>query len=145
METADTRIQAVRNYFQGYIDIKDSSAPLWVNYLKAEPVGYSLVPIAGNRKVSTYVHGNSGLREFVFAFQSARFTENEAERIGNIEFFETLAEWLDDQSELNNLPEMPTGFNVSSIEAFGDGYLFEQGESQTGVYQIQCRMEYSKI
>lgn len=141
---ADTRIQAIKDYFQTYIDSADANKPLWVNYLNQEPVSYSIVPIAGTRKISTYVHGNSGEREFVFAFQSSRFTADEAERIGNIEFFETLAEWLDDQTELGNLPELPTGFNVSSVEALGDGYLFEQGDSQTGIYQIQMRMEYSK-
>ena len=139
-----SRISAVKAYFQTYITANDSGKPLWVNYLEAEPVSYSIVPIGGNRKVSTYIHGNSGEREFVFAFQSGRFTADDAERVGNIEFFESLAEWLDDQTEQNNLPTMPSGFNALGIEALGDGYLFEQGESTTGVYQIQCRLEYSK-
>ena len=140
----DTVIAAVKAYFQDYIDAADEDKPLWVNYLKAEPVNYSIKPLGGARKVSEYIHGNSGEREFVFAFQSSRFTADEAERVGNLEFFETLAEWLDDQSYVNNLPELPTGFAPSAIEALSYGYLFEQGESDTGVYQIQCRLEFSK-
>lgn len=137
-------LSSIKTYFQTYIDSNDSGKPLWVNYLKEEPVSYSIVPLAGTRKVSTYVHGNSGLREFTFAFQSNRFTADEVERVGNIEFFETLAEWLDDQTELNNLPTLASGFNALGIEALGYGYLFEQGESEVGIYQIQMRLEYSK-
>lgn len=141
---ASTVIAAVKAYFQTYIDTNDEDAPLWVNFLKSEPVEYSIVPLGGARKVSEYIHGNSGEREFVFAFQSSRFTADEAGRVGNLEFFETLAEWLDDQSDLDNLPSLPTGFSPQTIEALSYGYLFEQGQSDTGVYQIQCRLEYSK-
>ena len=141
---ADTLISAVKEYFQSYIDAEDAKKPLWVNFLNDEPVSYSIVPLAGNRKVSQYIHGNSGERAFVFAFQSSRFTADEADRVGNVEFFEALAEWLDDQSEGDLLPILPVGFTPSSIEALSYGYLFEQGGSETGVYQIQCRLEYSK-
>ena len=137
-------VSATKSYFQSYIDAADEDKPLWVNHLQAEPVNYAIVPLGGTRKVSEYIHGNSGEREFVFAFQSSRFTADEAERVGNLEFFETLAEWLDDQSDEDNLPSLPAGFAASAIEALSYGYLFEQGESETGVYQIQCRLEFSK-
>jgi len=147
-------LSAVKSYLQGYIDEADEDRPVWVNHLREEPVDYAIVPLGGGRKVSTYVHGNSGLREFTFAFQSSRFTADEAERVGNIEFFETLAQWLDDQTEAGTLPDLDpgedetgyvsNGLTALEIEALGFGYLFEQGESSTGVYQIQCRLEYSK-
>lgn len=136
-------ISSIKTYLQAYTGL-EAGAPIWVTYLRQEPVDYSIVPLAGTRKVSTYVHGNSGEREFTFALQSNRFTADEAERVGNIEFFESLAEWLDDQTELGNLPTLASGFNTYSIEALGFGYLFEQGDSQTGIYQIQMRLEYSK-
>ena len=136
-------LSAVKKYLEAYTELEDD-APIWVNFMRAEPVDYSIVPLGGTRKVSTYVHGNSGEREFTFALQSNRFTTDESERIGNIEFFEEFAEWLDDQSDLNNLPTLKPGYNAYAIEALGFGYLFEQGSSETGIYQIQCRLEYSK-
>lgn len=142
---ADTVIEAVKDYLSDYIEDADTKEhPLWVNFLKAEPVEYSIVPLGGARKVSEYIHGNSGEREFVFALQSGRFTADEAERVGNLEFFETLAEWMDDQSDIDNLPSLPAGFAAHTIEAISYGYVFEQGGSETAVYQIQCRLEYSK-
>lgn len=136
-------LSSVKTYLQSYIDSVDANKPLWVNFLKEEPVSYSIVPLGTQKKVTQYIHGrNKGTRQFVFAFQSNRFTADEAERIGNIELFETLSEWMDDQTEADNLPTI-TGKNVLSIEAIQDAYLFEQGESSTGIYQIQCMLEYS--
>lgn len=137
-------LSAVKEYFQTYIDANIPDKPLWVNYLENEPVSFSIVPLGGSRKVSEYISGNSGEREFIFALQSSQFTADDADRVGNIELFETLAEWLDDQSEVGNLPSLPSGFTALAIEAVSYGYLFEQGPSRTGVYQMPCRLEYSK-
>ncbi|MBT6322559.1 MAG: hypothetical protein HOJ31_10285 [Anaerolineae bacterium] len=137
-------LSSIKTYLLAYIQTVDADAPLWVNYLRDEPVDYSIVPLGGSRKVTEWISGNSGEREFLFAFQSARFTADEAERVGSIEFFETLADWLDTQSETDTLPSMGAGLTPFKIEALEFGYLFEQGTSDTGVYQIQCRLEYEK-
>ena len=136
-------LSAIKDYIETYTGI-DSDVPVWVNYLRSEPVSYSIVPLGGSRKVSEWIHGNSGEREFLFAFQSSNFTADEAERVGSIEFFEALADWFDEQSEADNLPIMAAGLTPLKIEALEFAYLFEQGESETGVYQIQCRLDYSK-
>lgn len=136
-------ISAIKTYIETYTSL-ETNAPVWVNYLRKEPVDYSIVPLGGSRKVSEYIHGNSGEREFVFALQSNRFTANEVERVGNIAFFESFADWLDDQSDSDNLPILASGLNAFKIEALGFGYLFEQGKGDTGIYQIQCKLEYSK-
>lgn len=136
-------ISSIKTYLEAYTEL-ESSAPIWVNYLRKEPTDYSIVPLGGSRKVVEYIHGNSGIRTFDFALQSNRFTANDAERIGNVEFFEALADWLDDQTEADDLPALASGLNALKIEALGFGYLYEQGSDETGVYQIQCRLEYSK-
>ncbi|RUM43011.1 MAG: hypothetical protein DSY80_06280 [Desulfocapsa sp.] len=136
-------ISAIKTYIETYTGI-DSDAPIWVNYLHKEPVEYSIVPLGGSRNVSEWIHGNSGEREFLFAFQSSRFTAEEVDRVGSIEFFESFAQWLDDQSFNDNLPALPSGYTATNIEASGYAYLFEQGNSSTGIYQIQCVLEFTK-
>jgi hypothetical protein len=39
---------------------------------------------------------------------------------------------------------MDEGKTATAIEATGWAYLYEQGQSDTGVYQIQCRLTYEQ-
>jgi len=138
-------IGGVNDYISDHVKAGiDAKAPVWVNYLRENPKDFSIVPLGGSRKVSEYISGNSGEREFIFALQANFSTADEAARVGNQELFESLAEWLDDQTELENLPTLPAGFTAQGIEALSYGYLWQQGSSQIGIYQIQCRLEYSK-
>lgn len=138
-------LSAIKTFIEAYSGLEED-APVWVNFLRSAPGDYSIVPIEGTRIVSQYIHGrNTGQREYIFALQSSRFTADDIERIGNEEFFEAFADWLDVQTDSGNLPDLDT-VNTDktpiAIEATGFGYLWSQGESETGVYQILCKLEY---
>jgi hypothetical protein len=135
-------IESIKTYFSGYTGLKEGS-PLTVDYLGPNPTGYAIVPLPGERTVETYLNGNKR-RVFPFAFQSAEYTADELERLQNNNFYEAFADWLEEQTEADSLPTMEEGKTAESIEALGWGYLFEQGESQTGVYQIQCQLVYEQ-
>ena len=135
-------IDSLRDYLLTYAGL-ETGAPLWVDYLGTENTGYSINPIAGARIVESYINGGS-LREFPFAFQSSVSTADDAARIGTNEFYELLADWFESQTNSGTLPIMDTGKTALSIEALTSGYLMEQGQSETGIYQITCKLTYEQ-
>jgi hypothetical protein len=137
---ADTIIQSIKDYLATYSEL-ESGAPVWVDYLRPTPGDYAIIPLPGGRKLEEYLDGSS-LREFPFAFQKSVSTANELERLATTGFFEEFAEWLDDQTNSSTYPTLQAGKTPEKIEAVNWGSLFEQGESDTGIYQIQCRLEY---
>ena len=135
-------IEALRTYIATYSSLK-SGAPLWVNYLGATPTQYAIIPIAGARVVERYLNGGS-LREFPFAFQSMESTAADLERLENVGFYEDFSDWLESQTEAGTLPTLGSKKTATAIEALGWGFLYEQGESDTGIYQIQCKLTYEQ-
>lgn len=133
-------IESIRNYMINYSGLT-TNAPVWVNFLGNDPTQYSIVPLAGSRIIEKYLDGGS-LREFPFAFQSMESTADNLERLESIGFYEAFSDWLDSQTEAGTLPTLASGKTPTLIEALGCGYLYQEGESSTGIYSIQCRLEY---
>jgi hypothetical protein len=135
-------IGAIQTYLKSYSNL-ESGAPVWVDYLGSSPVEYSIQPLPGSIVLESYINGSS-LRSYAFAFQSMESTADELERLGTQGFYEEFAEWLEQQTENEDLPILDSGKTALSLEATGWGYLYQQGESATGVYQIQCRITYKQ-
>lgn len=135
-------ISAVRTYLAGYSALK-TGAPLWVDYLGPEPTEYAVQPLAGEKIIERYLDGGS-LREFPFSFQSMESTADDLERLENIGFFEAFSDWLETQTNSGVFPTLGAKQTPVSIEAVGQAYLYEQGQSDTGVYQIQCKLAYEQ-
>jgi len=140
--TVTTIIDAVQTYLKTYSGLA-SGAPVWVDFLGQSPTEYGIIPLPGARIVETYIDGSS-IREFPFAFQSTESTADDLERFENNGFYETFADWLESQTLAGALPTMESGKTAEKIEALGWGFLFQQGESQTGIYQIQCKLTYKQ-
>lgn len=134
-----TIIESLKAYLKTCPNLADG-ALLEVDH-NGPAIQYAIVPVPGARVLETYLDGGS-LREFPFAFQTAAITADDAERIENAGFQETFADWLEAQTEAGNLPTLDAGKTAESITATSWGYLFEQGESDTGIYQIQCKLTY---
>ena len=134
-----TIIESLKAYLKTCPNLADG-ALLEVDH-NGPPIQYAIVPVPGARVLEAYLDGGS-LREFPFAFQTAAITADDAERIENAGFQETFADWLEAQTEAGNLPALDAGKTAESITATSWGYLFEQGESDTGIYQIQCKLTY---
>lgn len=119
-------------------------ADLNVDSLGAGSVNYSIDPLPGARVVETDILGNK-TREYPFAFTSREITVDDLARISNNGFFENFAEWLEDQTDNNNLPDLGTKKVAESIEATSWGYLYQRDENdQTGIYQIICKLTYTE-
>jgi len=137
-----TIISAIKTYLSDYGELK-TDAPIWVDYFGVSPTEYTILPLPGNRIVETYLSGKSK-REYPFAFQSVESTSDELERLETQGFYEAFADWLESQTESGSFPILATGQSATEIEALGWAYLYQQGESGTGIYQVQCRLQYTQ-
>jgi hypothetical protein len=135
-----TIISALQTYIKTCYELK-SGRPVWINYLGTDLTEYSIVPTPGASVLEAYVTGVK-IMEYTFSFQSAESTADDIERLANVGFFEEFKDWMDVQTLSGNLPVLGTGKTSIAIEAVNGGYLFEQGDSGSGIYQIDCRLEY---
>jgi len=134
-------IESVRNYLLTYSGM--ANALIHVDALGSTPIEYAVIPLPGDRVLEKYLDGKSQ-REYPFLIQSVFSTADEAERIENSGFYEALADWLEAQTEAGTLPVMEAGKTAESIEAVTWGFVYEQGESGTGIYQITCKLVYEQ-
>ena len=129
-----TIISALKTYLATYTNL-ETGALLLTDYLGATPTGYAIIPMAGGKIAEWYIDGGS-LREFPFAFQSVQSTADELERLDNNGFYEAFSDWMEAQTTAGALPTLGTGKTAVSIETLGQAYLYEQGQSSTGTYQL---------
>jgi len=138
----ETIIEGIRDYIRTYTGLKEG-APVWVERLGNEPTEYAVLPLAGRRVVAEYITGKR-VMEYSFAFRSMESTADDLVRMENNGFYESFAQWLDDQTDAGDLPGLPAGMYAEGIEALGQGFLFQEGNSDTGIYQVQCRLVYEQ-
>lgn len=135
-------ISAIRTFILTYAEL-DADAPVWVDYLGAVPVEYSIVPLPGTRTLEIYLD-NSKRCAKPFAFKVTDYTADDARRLANEEFAEEFAEWLDEQTISGVLPALDSGKVAERIEATSWGYIEQQGASETAVYLITCQLIYDQ-
>jgi len=135
-------ISALKTYIATYSGL-DANAALLIDVLGKTPTQYALVPIPGARIVETYITGKTK-REYPFAIQSMESNSDDATRTAINEFYESLADWFETQTEAGTLPTLAAGKTAESIEPLGWGFLQEFGESGVGIYQIQCKLTYKQ-
>ena len=136
-------LEGLRDFIKTYTELK-SGAPVWVEYLGNDPTEYAVLPLAGPRVLETYITGKR-VMSYPFALQSMESTADDLERLETAGFYEAFAEWLDAQTDQGVLPDLPEGKTPEVIEALGWGYLYQDGESMTGVYQVQCQLIYTQV
>ena len=136
-----TILSSIKTYIKTYTGV--ANKPVWVDFLGPQPIEFSIVPLPGPRILETYIIGGSK-RQFTFAFQSVQSTADELTRLETSGFFEAFADWLESQTQTGTLPTLAAGKFATLIEAQSWAYLFEQGVSDTGIYQVNCRLEYQQ-
>lgn len=114
-----------------------------VDYLEDKPTTYSIEEVPSDVVIQKYVDGSSK-RQYVFIFASREsYSEDVIDNINNSGFYEDFAEWLEEQTNNDNLPFIGDDKEVLKIEAMTNGYAFKT-DVDTARYQIQCRMIYMK-
>lgn len=116
-----------------------------IDGLEPSVENYSIDTLPGARILTQDLAGNK-TREFPFALTSRVTAVDDATRIGNSGFYEDFADWLENQTDEENLPDLGTDKIVESIEATSWGYLYQRDENdQTAIYQIICKMTYTQM
>ncbi len=93
--------------------------------------------------VQRYVDGSSE-RQYQFNFGSREYySMDRIQNIENSQFYERLADWIEENSLSGNLPEMPEGMSAEEIEVLSPGYIYD-GSMENARYQIALRLLYYK-
>lgn len=109
-------------------------------------VSYAIIVIPSENTTFESVCGDK-TKELQFSLQARAETDGGKEYIDNQVFLENVINWIDEQNEQENFPEMvdPTVQTPIEIRAVNNGYLSERNESgQDAVYAIECVFEYEQ-
>lgn len=119
----------------------DNKSPINVDYLGDEIGIYSVDGSPAETILTTYVDGSTE-RQLMFDF-----TSREAIEIYNNEdntiFYENLANWVEEQNELDNLPNLDFPLEAQEIKVLTHGYA-EQISANKAIYIIQMQLKYLK-
>lgn len=105
---------------------------------------YMVQAVPAQAVIKKYIDGSS-TRQHVFVFATrAAYTTDEMRQLDNIGFFERFSDWLEEQTDKRELPNLGDSKRVAKkIEALSGGYVFDQ-EANTAQYQMQCRLVYEQ-
>lgn len=132
-------IEAVRNYFMDCPLLKNGA--LNIDYLEGKSIGYSInTEMNVNQVLRSYLDGGK-LMQYPFSFMSAEIRSQDVlDQIQACGFYEDLQEWIEEQNEIGNLPNIE---GIQSIEVKMPGCIVS-ADNDVAFYQIQCRLTYLK-
>lgn len=143
-ETGTTIIQALQDYIADCSLLSEMGLTPLVNWLEQTPDSYGIFPLPGDKQIYSYP-AKGGMYEFPFALQVNSSNADDLARLQTQGFFEKFGKWLDAQNEAENYPTLSSGETVYEIEALGQGYLLDQGDSDVSTYEVPCRLTYERI
>lgn len=114
-----------------------------VNYLQDTEDYYSIEEEPTERVIKEYIDG-SKVKQLDIIFASRESNSGELiEQIDKSNFYENFASWIEAQSDKNNLPALPAGYEALGLEVSSNGYCFSVTED-TARYQINLKLKYKK-
>lgn len=134
-------IECIRNYILRFPELKDGY--LLVDILGDKPIEYTIETVPCDPVVRKYTDG-SCMKQFLFIFASREFfSEDVAQNIENLGFYEKFEDWIKEQNDEGILPDLGDDREPVSIEVLTGGYAFE-ADTNTARYQIQLRLTYEE-
>ena len=126
-------IEGLTDYFLQCPLLKDGV--FRVDALGSGPVEYALV--------RTYVDGSS-IRQYQFNFNSREaYSMDRILAIQNESFYEDFCNWVEEQSMIGNLPEMPEGCEAQALTVLTPGFMLD-ATMENAFYQVQLQLQYFK-
>lgn len=134
-------LEALRDFFYSCPLLADGQIRL--EYLGAEPAGYSIETQEASPVVRQYVSGDS-LRQLVFVLASREPYGPEQQRaLSASGFYQQLSDWIEAQNRLGKLPQLPEDCRPQRLEVLSSGSS-PVAELDTARFQIKCRLLYYK-
>lgn len=135
-----TIIEGVRAWLKTYEGLADGR--LSVDFLPEDAKSYSVDSVPTTEIVKLYLDGSSA-RQFLFCISSREFfSDNIAQNVDNLAFYEGLAAWLERKNRLRQFPSIGDDRTVRSVEISSTAYPFIVDEHGTARYQLQLRLTY---
>ena len=137
-----TIIRALYTWFEG-CELISKNVPINVDLLGEDAQRYCLEVVPCAPILQKYTDSSSK-NQYLFIFASREyFSEDECNNMRNLEFYENLENWIEQQNKLGRLPQLPKGDTSLSVEVLSSGYVMDN-DTKTARYQIQCRLKYIK-
>lgn len=138
-------INSIKKYIEK-CELFENIKEINVDYQDDQTDNFSINTIPENRLINEDVTGIRYM-QISFNLMSRVYTATDLDRIENLHFLDDLAEWIYEQNEANNLPELPKENQVAtSIEVTNNGYLYSNNpDIQNGIYQMQLKLYYKEL
>ena len=134
-------IEGLTEYFLQCPLLKDGV--FRVDALGSGPVEYALETGMTSPVVRTYVDGSS-VRQYQFNFNSREaYSMDRILAIQNESFYEDFCNWVEEQSMIGNLPEMPEGCEAQALTVLTPGFMLD-ATMENAFYQVQLQLQYFK-
>ncbi len=135
-------IRALQDYLKTYdgMDMRPISEVL-TDQTRENASSYALAP-SGNGRTVVDIIGNVTF-ENNYVFYAKEAAADEIDRRENYDFLEDLSDWLEEQNDEGNLPELPGRYEAENLEV-SNILLFDIDEDGTGLYQVQLKLTMIK-
>ncbi len=134
-------IKSLQDYLETFDGMDMQPLTIKTDFADEKVSSYSIAP-AGNGKISTDILGNKTYQNN-YVFYAREAAADEVDRQENYDFLEGFSEWLEEQNEEDNLPQLPTGYKAEELRV-SNIMLFDVNEDGTGLYQVQLQLEFVK-
>ncbi|WP_291653806.1 chloramphenicol resistance protein [Clostridium sp.] len=134
-------LDSVRNFIMTcpYLNAIDNGVN--VNYLGDQAGTYSINQEPDEIIIKKYVNGDT-LREYNFILVSKEiYTDNVMKNIKISSFYEEFLDWLEEQTNKGNLPNLGENKKAISVEAINNGHVLKVENDKVN-YQIKCKLIY---
>ncbi len=134
-------IESIRDFIATCPFIEELDAmflPINVDKLEPEP-SYSIENVPSDPIVKRCINGDS-IRRVTF-YLCSRNLYGAEENLDTSQFYENLADWLEECTRTKQLPILGEGQTARSIKANTHGYI-NDSEATYAQYQIQCELQY---
>ena len=119
-----------------------STLDMHIDQVGAEPLSYSIESLPSDPVLKRYLGGDS-LRAYPFQLTARRVFFSDEDRIANVNTFERVTDWMEQQTRLRLLPAMDDGQEPKQLQATGCTYVMEQAaDSNSAVYIMQAQLVY---
>ncbi len=125
-------------------DVFSNKPKIKIDYLGDKIDNYSLEAVPAERIVNTFVDG-SKRKQKIFVFASRKtYSQDEIDNLENYKLFDSLAEWIEEQNEDENYPDISEIENIEEIEAIeiiDSPYVAAVSENEAR-YQMEIKITY---
>jgi len=135
-------ISELRTYIQSCPLITDLSEDMHIDFTDQKAKSYGIMP-TGENILKRFVAGGCK-KQYNAVLYIRNYTIDDFERLQNSEFLESFSSWLDEQNLNRNFPVVSENIEIESISC-SNGMLFDLDETgDTGLYQLQLQIIYTK-